>query len=61
MNPGTSLHFDGQALEEEQEAELKQEDLRREQEVHVRAVGDAGAILVYLPYSVLFGGCVKHS
>ena len=33
MNPGTSLHFDGKALEEQQEAELKQDDLKREQEV----------------------------
>ncbi|XP_038058353.1 centrosomal protein of 152 kDa-like isoform X2 [Patiria miniata] len=33
MNPGTSLQFDGQALEEQQEAELKQEDLQREQEL----------------------------
>ncbi|XP_022090704.1 centrosomal protein of 152 kDa-like [Acanthaster planci] len=33
MNPGTSLHFDGQALEEQEEAELEQEDLRREHEL----------------------------
>nr|XP_006819677.1 PREDICTED: centrosomal protein of 152 kDa-like [Saccoglossus kowalevskii] len=33
MNPGTSINFDGQALEEQQEAEFEREDREREKEL----------------------------